>query len=89
MAVVTLRAPLKDRADGNDRLELPGTTVGEVLLELESRFPKVVGWILDEHARVRPHVNVFVNGEKVREDAPVGDRDRIHVLPSISGGAEP
>jgi photosystem II stability/assembly factor-like uncharacterized protein/molybdopterin converting factor small subunit len=88
MAVVTLRAPLKDRADGNDLLELPGASVGEVLRELETRFPKVVGWILDEHGRVRPHVNVFVNGEKVREDAPVGDRDRIHVLPSISGGAE-
>jgi len=87
MAVVTLRAPLKDRADGNDRLELPGDSVGEVLLELETRFPKVIGWILDEHGRVRPHVNVFVNGEKVREDAPVGDADRIHVLPSISGGA--
>jgi molybdopterin converting factor small subunit len=86
MAVVTLRAPLKDRAEGNDRLELPGGSVGEVLLELERRFPKVVGWILDEHGHVRPHVNVFVNGEKVREDAPVADRDRIHVLPSISGG---
>jgi len=87
MAVVTLRAPLKDRADGNDRVELPGASVGEVLRELETRFPNVVGWILDEHGRVRPHVNVFVNGEKVREDALVGDRDRIHVLPSISGGA--
>jgi molybdopterin converting factor small subunit len=87
MAVVTLRAPLKDRAEGNDRLELPGGSVGEVLLELERRFPRVEGWILDEHGRVRPHVNVFVNGERVREDAPVGDRDRIHVLPSISGGA--
>ena len=89
MAVVTLRAPLKDRVDGNDQLELPGATVGEVLRELEVRFPKVVGWILDEHGRVRPHVNVFVNGEKVREDAPVGDHDRLHVLPSISGGAGP
>jgi molybdopterin converting factor small subunit len=87
MAVVTLRAPLKDRADGNDRVELPGDSVGEVLRALEDRFPKVVGWILDEHGRVRPHVNVFVNGEKVREDAPVAERDRIHVLPSISGGA--
>ena len=89
MALVTLRAPLNDRADVHAALELPGATVGEVLRELEARFPRVVGWILDEHGRVRPHVNVFVNGEKVREDAPVGDRDRLHVLPSISGGARP
>jgi sulfur-carrier protein len=86
MAVVMLRAPLKDRAEGHDRIEMPGASVGEVLGALEARFPTIVGWILDEHGNVRPHVNVFVNGEKVRGDAPVGDRDRIHVLPSISGG---
>jgi hypothetical protein len=35
---------------------------------------------------VRPHVNVFVNGERVREDAAVEPADELHVLPSISGG---
>jgi molybdopterin converting factor small subunit len=29
---------------------------------------------------------VFVNGEYGREETPVGDDDRIDVLPAISGG---
>ena len=86
MALVTLSAPLRNRAGGTARHDLPGGTVGEVLRELERRYPPVTGWILDEQGRVRPHVNVFVNGERMREDAPLAPDDTIHVLPSISGG---
>ena len=53
MPVVTLRAPLKDLAGGNHRLEVDGATVGEVLRTLESQWPKTTGWILDEHGAVR------------------------------------
>ena len=87
MASVTLRAPLKDLAGGNAVLDLDGATVGEVLRALERDWPKTAGWVLDERGRVRPHVNVFLNGDKVREDAGVTQGDRIHVLPSISGGS--
>ena len=86
MAVVTLRSPLAQRAGGVARHELPGATVGEVLRELERRFPAIAGWVLDEQGKVRAHVNVFVNGERMREDAPVGSSDLLQVLPSISGG---
>jgi molybdopterin converting factor small subunit len=86
MAVVTLRAPLSQRAGDTPRHELPGETVGEVLRELERRHPPIAGWILDERGRVRQHVNVFVNAERVREDAIVGSTDVVQVLPSISGG---
>ncbi len=86
MPSVTLRAPLKDLAGGNSSLDLDGATVGEVLLALERAWPKTTGWVLDERGRVRRHVNVFLNGERVREDAPVRPTDRLHVLPSITGG---
>jgi hypothetical protein len=39
--------------------------------------------------QVRQHVNVFVNGERLREDADVAPDDRLQVLPSISGGCRP
>ena len=85
--MVMLRAPLKDRADGQGQLDLPGEVLGKVLLELERRYPRLEGWVLDEHGRIRRHVNVFVDGERGREDTPVAAATRVHVLPSISGGS--
>ena len=86
MAVVRLRGPLKrlagDRADQN----IPGATVGELLRELEAAHPAMGGWILDERGHIRQHINVFVNGERRREQDAVADEDRIDVLPAISGG---
>jgi molybdopterin converting factor small subunit len=86
MATVKLRAPLKDLAGGNREVAIEGASVGEILRELERRHPKIEGWVLDEHGRVRRHVNVFVDGERVREDAAVASDATVHVLPSISGG---
>jgi molybdopterin converting factor small subunit len=87
MAIVRLRAPLKDLAGGNREITIDGTSVGQVLRELEHQHPNITGWVLDEHGRVRRHVNVFLDGERVREDAPVARDATLHVLPSISGGS--
>jgi molybdopterin synthase sulfur carrier subunit len=87
MAVVTLRAPLKDRADGQGQIDLPGDSLGEVLRELERRYPRLEGWVLDEHGNIRRHVNVFVDGERGSADTPIANTALIHVLASISGGS--
>jgi molybdopterin converting factor small subunit len=87
MAIVKLRAPLKDLAGGNREITIDGASVGEVLRTLEREYPRIIGWVLDEHGRVRRHVNVFVDGERVREDASVAPDATLHVLPSISGGS--
>jgi molybdopterin converting factor small subunit len=86
VATVKLRAPLKDLAGGNREVVVDGASISEILRELERRHPKIEGWVLDEHGRVRRHVNVFLNGERVREDATVASDATVHVLPSISGG---
>jgi sulfur-carrier protein len=86
MAVITLRAPLKDLAGGNSEITLDGTSVVEVLRALEREHPRTLGWVLDEQGRIRQHVNVFVNGEMTRHDVPLAPEDRVHVLPSITGG---
>jgi molybdopterin converting factor small subunit len=86
MATVRLRAPLSELAGGRRELELDGATVGEVLRALEREHPDIKGWILDERTTIREHINVFVNGERGREDTALAAHDRIHVLPSISGG---
>jgi len=86
VAVVRLRGTLKTLADGQAEHAVDGATVGELLRALERAHPGMGGWVLDERGHVRRHINVFVNGEREGEDAPVGPDDRVDVLPAISGG---
>jgi sulfur-carrier protein len=87
MPVVILRAPLKDLAGGNREVKLDGTDVRSIVRALEEEWPKTAGWVLDDQGRVRQHVNVFLNGERVREDAAVAADDKLHILASITGGS--
>lgn len=87
MAMVTLRAPLKDLAGGSSELEVDGATVRAIIRRLEAEHPKLTGWILDEQGTIRRHVNVFVDGERVRDDKEVHATDRLYILPAISGGS--
>jgi molybdopterin converting factor small subunit len=86
VAVVSLRPPLRDLAGGRSDVELDGGSLLDVLRSLETEHPRIVGWVLDEHGRIRRHVNVFVNGEMTRDDLPLAPGDRVHVVPSITGG---
>jgi sulfur-carrier protein len=86
VAVVKLRGPLKQLAGGQGDHRVAAATVGEALAALERAEPALSGWILDERACVRRHINVFVDGEYGEEDTPVGEDARVDVLPAISGG---
>jgi len=85
MAIVKLRGQLEKTA-GISELPVAGQSVSEVLQQLEREQTALEGWILDERGEIRQHINVFVNGEQAAPDSPVGDEDRIEILPAISGG---
>jgi molybdopterin synthase sulfur carrier subunit len=87
VAVVCLRGPLRKLAGDRGELPVAGATIAELLRELERSQPAISGWILDERGLVRRHINVFVNGERARQDDPVAEDDRVDVLPAISGGS--
>jgi molybdopterin converting factor small subunit len=87
MAVVKLRSPLRELADGSGELTIDGATLGEVIAKLQGSYPKLIGWVTDEQGSVRRHVTLFLNGERAGLEAKVEAADRIHVLPAISGGA--
>jgi sulfur-carrier protein len=87
VAVLRLRGALKQVAGGQAEHALRADTVAGLLRALEREQPATRGWILDERGRIRPHINVFVNGDYGAEETPVADDDRIDVLPAISGGA--
>jgi sulfur-carrier protein len=87
MAVVRLREPLKRLAGNRSEHALAGATVCDLLRDLEARQPALAGWILDERGLIRPHINVFVNGDLRDGASALRDGDRVDVIPAISGGS--
>jgi sulfur-carrier protein len=86
VVVLCLHGPLRKLAGGGAEHELSGATLVELLRELESRHPDLRGWILDERGLIRRHINVFVGGERGKEQTAVCAGDRVEVLPAITGG---
>ena len=78
MAQVRLFASMREAA-GRSHDEVPGATVADVLAAAVERYGP------DFAARLQ-QCRVWVNGEPVEADSPVGDADELAVLPPVSGG---
>ena len=68
------------------RLELAAASVDELVDALDARWPGMRDRICDSTPAIRPHMNIFVDGER----AALGTRLRpgadVFILTAISGG---
>ncbi len=64
-----------------------GETIAEVLDDLDHRYRGIRFRLVDEQARLRPHMRLFLNGADARDvGRPVADGDEIYVVGALSGG---
>lgn len=87
MAVVFIPSLLRDLTGGVESLSLPGSTVREVIDQLEQRHPGVKARLVDGE-RLRPEIAVVVDGavSRLRLRHRLKDGSEVHFLPAISGG---
>jgi molybdopterin synthase sulfur carrier subunit len=87
---VRIPTPLRKLTNNQELVEVNGSTVGEVLAELQQRFPGIQERLVDEKGEVRRFVNVYVNEEDIRflqnQQTPLKDGDEISIIPAIAGG---
>jgi molybdopterin synthase sulfur carrier subunit len=67
-------------------LEVSGASVGEVVLALEAAHPGVLDRLCEPGLRIRPFINLFVDGERADMGTPVRPASVIHVVPAVAGG---
>ena len=67
-----------------------GTTLAEVLGEMEASYPGVRSYILDEQGNLRKHVNIFIDGSMINDRRtlgdPFGENSEIYIMQALSGG---
>lgn len=67
------------------RLDVDAASVGEAIERLEERWPGLRDRVCDG-AELRPHIRVFVDGERAALDTPLPAGARLDVIAAISGG---
>jgi molybdopterin converting factor small subunit len=93
MAVrVFIPGPLQPFSGGRSSVLLEGSprTVRDALEALGARHPGVRDRVITERGEIRPHVNLFVGEDNVRDarglDTAVPADGEIAILPAVSGG---
>ena len=90
MATVLLPRSLLALFPGVERRnEVAGTTVDQVLTALDGTVPGIRDRLVEDGPRLRPHINVFVDGQPADLGTPVSASSTVHVIPAVSGGTEP
>jgi molybdopterin converting factor small subunit len=89
---IEVRIPtiLRNYTDGAKSVAGSGSTLDELLADLEARHGGLRGRLVDD-AGLRRFVNVYLNDEDVRFlgglQTPVADGDTVTVLPAVAGGS--
>jgi molybdopterin synthase sulfur carrier subunit len=70
--------------------EVEGSTVAEILDAVFEHSPRLRGYVLDEQGAVRKHMNVFVDGQQIRDRSGLSDavepESEIYIMQALSGG---
>jgi molybdopterin converting factor small subunit len=81
---------MRSNAGGQTEVTVEGGTIGEVVDDLIRRFPGTATHLRAPDGGVHKFVNLYLNDEDVRYlqklDTPVGDGDKVSILPAVAGG---
>ena len=87
--IVRIPAALRTLTAGADEVKGSGSTVGEVIEDLEKRHPGLKDRLLDEKG-VRRFINIYVGEEDVRFTGGLTTKleagAQISIVPAIAGG---
>ena len=68
------------------RHDVEGGTVEAILIELDGSVPGMRDRLVEAGPRLRPHINVFVDGQPADLATAVPSSAVVHILPAVSGG---
>ena len=87
---IHIPTPLRPFTDKNESVDVSGGTVGELLVDLTTRYGGLKKHLYTDEGKLRNFVNVYLNDEDIRylqrEQTPVKPGDSLSIVPSVAGG---
>jgi molybdopterin synthase sulfur carrier subunit len=81
---------MRDQVGGEPIVEGSGSTVGDLLDDLERRYPGFKQKVVTDEGGIHRFVNLYVNDEDVRYlgalETAVNEGDTVSILPAVAGG---
>lgn len=72
------------------KTEIHAKSVAEIVQQLDDIYPGLQDYIVDEHGRLRQHVNIFVADSLIEDKETLKDKvnpnDEVYIMQALSGG---
>ena len=87
MIRVSIPSQLIAYTGGATRVDAAGSTVAEVLDDLDRRYPGLKFRVVDEQDRIRRHMRIFVGQDEAKTlGVAVRDGGEVLIFGALSGG---
>lgn len=67
-----------------------GNSLSEIFKEIETSYPGLSSYVLDETGSLRRHVNIFIDGKMINDrnklSDPFSSNSEIYIIQALSGG---
>ncbi|MGH7272918.1 MAG: MoaD/ThiS family protein [Nitrospiria bacterium] len=84
---VYIPTPLRSYTKQRAEVEAAGTTLEELLSDLDRRYPGFRFRIINEQDTLREHIKIFINQDQVQDlTVPLKPGDEVQIICALSGG---
>jgi MoaD family protein len=90
LVAVSIPVALLQYTRNESELRIDAYTVEEALGKLDTRYPGLSAFIVNESGQIRRYVNIFVNEQDIRSGdgmkTKLKEGDRLSIVPVVAGG---
>lgn len=84
---VHIPTPLRSYTHNEANVTAEGSTLADLVRDLDRQFPGIAFRMVDEQGALRPHMSIFLGDERYRDlAAPTDGFDEVVIMQALSGG---
>jgi molybdopterin synthase sulfur carrier subunit len=91
MTTVYIPTPLRRLTAGNSKVQVDAKDIAGLIQSLDQEYPGIAERLLDDEGNAKRFIQIFRNEEEIRTlqglDTPVGQSDRVSIVPAMAGGS--
>ncbi len=85
--LVHIPSPLRSYTGNKSEIQSDGSSVDDLLINLDKSYPGIRFRMIDEQGGIREHIKFYVNREQIKSiNIALNGNEEIHIICALSGG---